>query len=87
MLRQALESAGLEKVRVEGHCLDWTFPSRDWIVRQAENLFRMFPSWSALAPAERDRLIAAALAALGDAEPPSVASTALFAIGQKPSGI
>jgi SAM-dependent methyltransferase len=87
VLRQALESSGLQRVSVEEHRLDWTFPSRDWIGRQAQNLFRMFPSWSALSLAERDRLVAAALASLGDAEPPSVPSTALFALGQKPSGI
>jgi ubiquinone/menaquinone biosynthesis C-methylase UbiE len=87
VLEAALNDAGLEQVALTEHRLDWTFPSRDWIVRQAQNLFRMFPSWTALAEADREHLVARALAALGDGEPPSIHSTALFAVGQKPSGI
>jgi SAM-dependent methyltransferase len=87
VLEAALTDAGLEQVAVTELQLDWTFPSRDWIARQAQNLFRMFPSWTALNELEREQLVARALASLGDAEPPSIPSTALFAVGQKPSGI
>lgn len=87
VLRHALEAAGLRETAVEEHRLDWTFPSRDWIARQAENLFRMFPTWAALTAAQREQLVARALDSLGPGDPPSVPSTALFATGQKPSGI
>lgn len=87
VLEAAMNQAGLEQVSLTEHRLDWTFPSRDWIVRQAQNLFRMFPSWSALTAGERETLVSSALASLGGGEPPSVPSTALFAVGQKPSGI
>jgi ubiquinone/menaquinone biosynthesis C-methylase UbiE len=87
VLAAALEAAGLEHVSVEEHRLDWTFASRDWIGKQAQNLFRMFPAWAELSSPERDRLVEIALARLDDRDPPSVPSTALFAVGQKPSGI
>ncbi len=87
ILQGALSAAGLEQVAVTEHGLDWTFPSRDWVARQAGNLFKMFPAWTSLTEVERDRLIASAIASLGPGEPPSVPSAALFAIGQKPSGI
>jgi hypothetical protein len=41
VLQAALTAAGLEQVSVTEHRLEWTFPSRDWIVRQAQNLFRI----------------------------------------------
>jgi SAM-dependent methyltransferase len=87
VLEAALNDAGLEQVAVTEHRLDWTFPSRDWIVRQAHNLFRMFPSWTELTQAEREHVVARAVASLGESDPPCVPTTALFAVGQKPSGI
>lgn len=87
VLKDALQGAGLEHVSVTEHHLDWTFASRDWISKQAQNLFRMFPAWAELSVAERDRLIEIAFGRLDRRDPPSVPSTALFAVGQKPSGI
>ncbi|HZG46145.1 MAG TPA: class I SAM-dependent methyltransferase [Allosphingosinicella sp.] len=87
VLKAAMEDAGLEHVSVTAHQRDWVFASRDWIGKQAQNLLRMFPAWAELNTPERERLVEIAVSRLDERDPPSVPSTALFAVGQKPSGI
>ena len=80
-LAQVMADAGLEHVTVSPLSQPWAFPSTQWVVEKADNLFAIFPSWSALTPAERDRVRHRMAERL---EPDlAVPSTALLATGVK----
>lgn len=81
-LRRALVDAGLIDVSVIEHNAEWPFPSAEVMGEEASRLFQMFPSWTGLDDAERERLTASIVASLrADSVVPT---TALLATGRKP---
>jgi SAM-dependent methyltransferase len=81
-LARVMAGAGLEQVSVAARTERWTFPSTDWVADKADDLFAIFPSWTALTPEERDLVRRRIVQRL---QPDlAVPSTALLATALKP---
>jgi ubiquinone/menaquinone biosynthesis C-methylase UbiE len=81
-LQRAMEKAGLQEVRIEPRTEPWSFGSVDQVTQKADAIFRIFPSWTALSPEEREMVMDRIAQKL---QPDlSVPSTALLATAVKP---
>lgn len=85
-LEAAFRDAGLIGTRVKAVERNWTISSAAWLADNADNMFRQFPAWAALAEDEREQLRSRLRKSNGHLqdEPFSVPSRALIAVGSKP---
>ena len=81
----ALDEAGLTDVALHPVTHDWTFPDAAWLRDHAHRLYAFAPWWNALDADERTALTEAMVARLAALPRPAIPSTALIAVGTRPS--